>query len=217
LSDRATAALTELGVEVLTGSTVQRIDDEGVVVSDRRVPAGNVFWAAGVMASPAAKWLKAEADRAGRVKVTEDLSVPGRPEIFAVGDTALSNGWNGKPVPGLAPAAKQQGRYVASVIRARIRGKPKPAAFRYHHAGSLATIGRKAAVADFGRLQLSGAVAWWVWGLVHILFLSGMRNRVVIALEWFWAYLTYRPSTRLITGDVQTPRRKTLMASRSAA
>jgi NADH dehydrogenase/putative oxidoreductase len=217
LSDRATAALTELGVEVLTGSTVQRIDDEGVVVSDRRVPAGNVFWAAGVMASPAAKWLKAEADRAGRVKVTEDLSVPGRPEIFAVGDTALSNGWNGKPVPGLAPAAKQQGRYVASVIRARIGGKPKPAAFRYHHAGSLATIGRKAAVADFGRLQLSGAVAWWVWGLVHILFLSGMRNRVVIALEWFWAYLTYRPSTRLITGDVQTPRRKTLMASRSAA
>jgi NADH dehydrogenase FAD-containing subunit/uncharacterized membrane protein YphA (DoxX/SURF4 family) len=217
LSSKAAAALTELGVEVLTGSTVQRIDDEGVVVSDRRVPAGNVFWAAGVMASPAAKWLKAEADQAGRVKVTADLSVPGEQEIFVIGDTASSSGWDGKPVPGLAPAAKQQGRYVASVIKARIDGKSPPAAFRYHHAGSLATIGRKAAVADFGRLQLSGAVAWWVWGLVHILFLSGMRNRVVIALEWFWAYLTYRPSTRLITGDVPTARRKTLITSRSAA
>ena len=154
------------------------------------------------MASPAAKWLKAEADQAGRVKVTEDLSVPGLPEIFAIGDTALSNGWDGKPVPGLAPAAKQQGRYVASVINARIEGRSPPPPFHYRHAGSLATIGRKAAVADFGRLRLSGAPAWWVWGLVHVLFLSGMRNRMVVALQWFWAYLTYRPSTRLITGDV---------------
>ena len=120
-------------------------------------------------------------------------------------------------MPGLAPAAKQQGRYVASVIKARINGMPPSAGFRYHHAGSLATIARKAAVADFGQLKLSGAVAWWVWGLVHILFLSGRRNRLVIALEWFWAYLTYRPSTRLITGDVQAARRNTLMPSRSAA
>ena len=202
LSFDAAAALTELGVEVLTGSTVQRIDDGGVIVSDRRVPAGNVFWAAGVMASPAAQWLKAGADRAGRVKVTENLSVPGFPEIFAIGDTALSDGWDGTPVPGLAPAAKQQGRYVASVIMARIEGRPLPSRFRYRHAGSLATIGRKAAVADFGWLRLSGAIAWWVWGVVHILFLSGMRNRAVVALEWFWAYLTYHPSTRLITGDV---------------
>jgi NADH dehydrogenase FAD-containing subunit len=202
LSLDAAAVLTELGVEVLTGSTVQRIDDGGVIVSDRRVTAGNVFWAAGVMASPAAQWLKAEADRAGRVKVTENLSVPSFPEIFAIGDTALSDGWDGMPVPGLAPAAKQQGRYVASVITARIEGRPLPSRFRYRHAGSLATIGRKAAVADFGWLRLSGAIAWWVWGVVHILFLSGMRNRVVVALEWFWAYLTYHPSTRLITGDV---------------
>ena len=209
LSRKAAAALTDLGVEVLTGSAVQRIDDGGVVVSGRRVPAGNVFWAAGVMASPAAQWLKAEADQAGRVKVTEDLSVPGLPEIFTIGDTAMSNGWDGKPVPGLAPAAKQQGRYVASVIRARIEGRPPPDPFRYRHAGSLATIGRKAAVADFGWLRLSGALAWWVWGVVHILFLSGMRNRTVVALEWFWAYLTYHPSTRLITGDIPTTARST--------
>jgi NADH dehydrogenase/putative oxidoreductase len=210
LSREAAAALTDLGVEVLTGSAVQRIDDGGVVVSGRRMPAGNVFWAAGVMASPAAQWLKAEADQAGRVKVTEDLSVPGVPEIFAIGDTALSDGWDGKPVPGLAPAAKQQGRYVASVIKARIEGRPLPAPFHYRHAGSLATIGRKAAVADFGWLRLSGALAWWVWGAVHILFLSGMRNRVVVALEWFWAYLTYHPSTRLITGDIPIPTRSTM-------
>ena len=201
LSERATAALTDLGVEVLTNSSVDRIYDEGVMVSGRRVAARNVFWAAGVMGSPAAKWLKAEADRSGRVKVVADLSVPGLPGIFGIGDTALSNGWDGKPVPGLAPAAKQQGRYVASVINARIEGRPPPAPFRYRHAGSLATIGRKAAVADFGRLQLSGALAWWVWGVVHVLFLSGMRNRMVVALEWFWAYLTYHPSTRLITGE----------------
>jgi NADH dehydrogenase/putative oxidoreductase len=207
LSREAAAALTDLGVEVLTGSAVERIDDGGVVVSGRRMPAGNVFWAAGVMASPAAQWLKAEADRSGRVRVTEDLSVPGLPEIFAIGDTALSDGWDGKPVPGLAPAAKQQGRYVTSVIKARIAGRPPPAPFHYRHAGSLATIGRKAAVADFGWLRLSGALAWWVWGVVHILFLSGMRNRVVVALEWFWAYLTYHPSTRLITGDIPIPTR----------
>jgi NADH dehydrogenase/putative oxidoreductase len=207
LSREAAAALTGLGIEVLTGSAVQRIDDGGVVASGRRLSAGNVFWAAGVMASPAAQWLKAEADQAGRVKVAEDLSVPGLPEVFAIGDTALSNGWDGKPVPGLAPAAKQQGRYVASVVKARIGGRPPPTPFRYRHAGSLATIGRKAAVADFGWLRLSGALAWWVWGVVHILFLSGMRNRVVVALEWFWAYLTYHPSTRLITGEVPIPTR----------
>jgi len=218
LSYAATAALTDLGVEVQTGSAVQRIDDEGVVVSGQRVSAGNVFWAAGVMASAAANWLKAEADKAGRVKVAADLSVPGMPDVFAIGDTALSDGWDGKPVPGLAPAAKQQGRYVAAVISARIAERAPPAPFNYHHAGSLATIGRKAAVADFGRLRLSGPVAWWVWGLVHILFLSGMRNRVVIALEWFWAYLTYRPSTRLITGDITlTTHRAIVPAAQSAA
>jgi NADH dehydrogenase FAD-containing subunit len=213
LSRAATADLMALGIVVLTNSAVDRIDEQGVVASGRRVAARNVFWAAGVMASPAAKWLKAEADPAGRVKVGEDLSVPRVPGVFAIGDTALSNGWKGKPVPGLAPAAKQQGRYVASVIRASIDGRPRPAPFRYRHAGSLATIGRKAAVADFGRLQLSGPLAWWVWGVVHILFLSGMRNRLVVALEWFWAYLTYHPSTRLITDEIQIPTRGVLAPS----
>ena len=186
LSREATAALTALGVAVLTNSAVDRIDEEGVVVSGHGVAARNVFWAAGVMASPAAKWLKAEADPAGRGRSGKICRSPGAPGVFAIGDTALSNGWQGKPVPGLAPAAKQQGRYVASVIRAHIDGRPRPAPFRYRHAGSLATIGRKAAVADFGRLRLSGPLAWWVWGVVHILFLSGMRNRLVVALEWFW-------------------------------
>jgi len=213
LSRRAAAALTTLGVEVVTDSAVERIDDQGVVVSGCRVAARSVFWAAGVMASPAAQWLKAEADRAGRVKVVKDLSVPGLPNVFAIGDTALSNGWNGNPVPGLASAAKQQGCYVASVIKARIERRPPPAPFRYRHAGSLATVGRKAAVAEFGRLRLFGAPAWWVWGLVHVLFLSGMRNRMVVALEWFWAYLTYRPSTRLITGEIPMPTRSTFAPS----
>jgi NADH dehydrogenase/putative oxidoreductase len=212
LSRQATEALTTLGVEVLTDSTVERIDEEGVVVSGHRLAARNVFWAARVMASPAAGWLKTEADRAGRVKVAEDLSVAGLPAVFAIRDTALSNGWDGKPVPGLAPAAKQQGRYVASVIKACIEGRP-PAPYRYRHAGSLATIGRKSAVADFGWLKLSGALAWWVWGMVHILFLSGMRNRVVVAVEWFWAYLTYHPSTSLITGDIPMPTRPAVVPS----
>ncbi len=149
-----------------------------------------------------------EADRAGRVKVGPDLSVPGRPNIFAIGDTAASNAWNGQPVPGLAPAAKQGGTYVARVIAARLKGRPAPAPFRYRHAGSLATIGRKAAVADFGRLRLTGAMAWWLWGAVHVLFLSGMRNRIGVALEWFWAYLTLRQGTRLITGEPAAPATK---------
>jgi NADH dehydrogenase/putative oxidoreductase len=110
-------------------------------------------------------------------------------------------GWDGKPVPGLAPAAKQAGTYVARLIRSRLEGRPVPAAFRYRHLGSLATIGRRAAVADFGWLRLSGPIAWWLWGAIHVAFLAGMRNRIAVALDWFWAYLTFRRSTRLITGD----------------
>ena len=200
LSDEAALALGRLGVELRLGAAVQDVDADGVVVAGTRVPARTVFWAAGVVASPAARWLGLPSDRAGRLLVGPDLSVPGLPEIFAIGDTAASNGWDGKPVPGLAPAAKQGGRYVAAVIRARIEGRPPPPPFRYRHAGSLATIGRKAAVADFGRIKLTGALAWWLWGAVHVIFLAGMRNRVAVALEWFWAYLTFRRGTRLITG-----------------
>jgi NADH dehydrogenase/putative oxidoreductase len=159
------------------------------------------LWAAGVVASPAARWLGAPTDNAGRVKVGADLSVAGVPDVFAIGDTALSSAWNGQPVPGLAPAAKQAGAYVAKLIRARIEGRPAPGPFVYRHLGSLATIGRKAAVADFGRIRVWGAPAWWLWGLVHVGFLVGLRNRVSVMLDWFWAYLTFRGGTRLITGD----------------
>jgi len=200
LSEKTRLALQQLGVEVLVNSRVESIDADGVVVSGKRIAARTVLWAAGVVASPAAKWLGAAADAAGRVKVGPDLSLPGLPEVFAIGDTALSDAWNGAPVPGLAPAAKQGGEYVAGVIRARVDGRAPPPPFRYHHLGSLATIGRKAAVADFGFVRLSGSIAWWLWGAVHLGFLVGLRNRISVMLDWFWAYLTYRSGTRLITG-----------------
>ncbi len=200
LSQRTRQALEKLGVEVLLDSRVESIDDSGVMVNGRTIAARTVLWAAGVVASPAAKWLGADADPAGRVKVGPDLSVPGLPTVFAIGDTALANAWNGAPVPGLAPAAKQGGDYVAQVIRAHVEGRPAPAAFQYQHLGSLATIGRKAAVADFGFVKLHGGLAWWLWGAVHLGFLVGLRNRISVMLDWFWAYLTYRSGTRLITG-----------------
>ncbi len=204
LSQKAAAALHRLGVEVLTDSRVEAIDAQGVRVNGQAIPARTVLWAAGVVASPAARWLGAEADKAGRLKVAPDLSVPGRPEVFAVGDTAYAEAWQGQPVPGLAPAAKQGGIYVARVLRARIEGRRAPPPFAYRHLGSLATIGRKAAVADFGWVRLSGAPAWWLWGVVHIAFLAGLRNRVSILFDWIWSYLTYRSGARLITGDSPT-------------
>jgi NADH dehydrogenase/putative oxidoreductase len=200
LSDKARAALERLGVEVRVNSRVEHIDAGGVTVSGERIPARTVLWAAGVVASPAAQWLGAPADNAGRVKVQADLSVAGLAEVFGIGDTALSNAWSGQPVPGLAPAAKQAGAYVAAVIRSRLAGTRPPRPFRYRHLGSLATIGRQAAVADFGWIRLTGAPAWWLWGLVHVGFLVGVRNRVSVMLDWFWSYLTYRSGTRLITG-----------------
>jgi len=201
LSEKAKRSLERLGVEVLLNSRVERIDDAGVTVSGTRIPARTVLWAAGVVASPASKWLKAEADNAGRLKVGADLSVPGLPNVFAIGDTALSQAWKGQAVPGLAPAAKQGGGYVAKVIRARVEGRMPPKPFAYTHLGSLATIGRKAAVADFGWFKVWGAPAWWFWGAVHLGFLVGVRNRVSVMFDWFWAYLTYRGGTRLITGS----------------
>ena len=202
LSARAKTSLERLGVEVLLDSRVERIDEAGVTVSGMRIPSRTVLWAAGVVASPAALWLQAEADKAGRLKVGPDLSVPGLPNVFAIGDTALALAWNGQPVPGLAPAAKQGGGYVAGVIRAKVEQRPSPRPFQYTHLGSLATIGRKAAVADFGWIRVSGALAWWFWGAVHVGFLVGLRNRVSVMFDWFWAYLTYRSGTRLITGGV---------------
>jgi NADH dehydrogenase FAD-containing subunit len=199
LSRHAEQALRDLGVEVRTDAKVTAIDRDGVEIDEERIPARTTFWAAGVAASPAAGWLNQTGDRAGRIIVGEDLSVPGSRGIFAIGDTAASNGWDGAMVPGLAPAAKQQGDYVARVIRAAIAGQSAPPPFRYRHYGNLATIGRLAAVAEFNGLRLWGAPAWWFWGIAHLMFLIGGRNRAVVVLNWLWAYLTYRRSTRLIT------------------
>jgi len=200
LSMRARRSLEKLDVEVLIGSTVERIDAVGVTVSGKAIVARTVLWAAGVKASPAAKWLCARTDNAGRVKVTADLSVPSLENVYVIGDTAASNGWRGQSVPGLASAAKQGGKYAARQIRAKIHRTPAPAAFAYRHRGSLATIGRKAAVADFGFIKLWGAPAWWLWGAVHVGFLLGIRNRVSTMMNWFWAYLTFGGGIRLITG-----------------
>lgn len=196
----AQRSLEKLGVEVLLGSRVEAIDADGVAVSGTRIIAKTVLWAAGVTASPAAKWLAADADNAGRIKVGPDLGVAGFQNVYAIGDTASSNAWNGQPVPGLAPAAKQAGAYAARIIKAKLSSHPAPAPFRYRHLGSLATIGRKSAVADFGAFKLWGAPAWWLWGFIHIGFLVGLRNRLTTMVNWFWSYLTFRGSIRLITG-----------------
>jgi len=198
LSQKTKQSLESLGVEVRLGGRVTHIDQNGVSVGDEAIPAKTVMWAAGVMASPASKWLGAAHDRAGKAEVGPDLSVEGQPDIFVIGDTALSKGWEGAPVPGLAPAAKQGGIYVARLLHRRITGRGMPAPFAYKHAGNLATIGRASAVADFGRVQFSGAIAWWFWGAIHVMFLGSMRNRISVAVEWMWAYLTFRRSTRLI-------------------
>jgi NADH dehydrogenase FAD-containing subunit/uncharacterized membrane protein YphA (DoxX/SURF4 family) len=201
LSLHAKDSLQKLGVEVRVNSRVRGIDDAGVTIDKQKLQARTVLWAAGVVASPAAEWLKADVDRSGRIRVDEHLRVPGHPNVFAIGDTAASLGWNGRLVPGLAPAAKQGGQYVASVIRSQLEKRVLPAAFAYRHQGSLATIGRSSAVADFGRVRLWGAPAWWLWGMVHVLFLSGMRNRLSVVIAWIWAYLTFRSGSRLITGQ----------------
>lgn len=200
LSAFAKRALEKLGVEVRLGHPASACDAAGVVVNGERLETRTIIWAAGVAASPAAKWLGAEKDRAGRVIVGRDLTLPGHPEIFVIGDTAAAPGHDGKPLPGVAPVAKQQGAYVASVIAARIAGRTEPR-FRYRNYGNLATIGRKVAVADFGRVRLSGRLAWLLWGGVHVLFLIGFRNRVAVLLDWLWAYVTFQRGARLITSE----------------
>jgi NADH dehydrogenase len=206
LSAAAQRELEQLGVEVRLGKAVTLCDAEGVVVAGERIPAGSILWAAGVRASPAATWLNVAADRAGRIEVLEDLTVPGHSEIFAIGDTSTSRSWDGRAAPGIAPAAKQMGSYAAAVIRARVEGAPLPPPFRYRHQGSLATIGRNKAVVDFGWMKLSGRFAWLLWAVAHIYFLIGFRSRVVVTLDWLWAYITFRRGARIIlaeTGDAK--------------
>ncbi|GAB1580841.1 NAD(P)/FAD-dependent oxidoreductase [Phyllobacterium phragmitis] len=199
LSAYAHKALEKLGVEVRTGAPVTECAAGHVVFGGETLATGTILWAAGVQASPAAQWLGAEADRAGRVKVEPDLTVPGHPEIFVIGDTAAVAAPDGKPVPGIAPAAKQQGGHVAAVIKARLAGKAAPGPFLYKHSGSLATIGKRAAVIDFGWIKLRGWPAWWIWGIAHIFFLIGTRHRIAVALSWLWIYMTGHRSARLIT------------------
>lgn len=200
LSRYAGRALARLGVEVKLKSPVTDCGPLGVTVGTERVEAATVLWAAGVAASPVARWLGIEADRLGRVPVAPDLSVPGLPELFVAGDVALVSDATGRPLPGVAPAAKQAGAYVARVIAARMSGRPAPPPFRYRDFGNLATIGRRAAVIDFGWLRIKGGIAWWIWGIAHIYFLIGMRNRLIVSLQWLWAYLTFDRGARLITG-----------------
>ncbi len=198
LSAKARAQLERLGVEVRTGTPVQAIDGGGVQLGDERIAARTVLWAAGVAASPLARSLGVDLDRSGRVPVSPDLRVPGIDNVYVAGDLA-SLQQDGKPVPGVAPAAKQMGAHVARSIRARLAGHDV-APFRYRDYGNLATIGRMAAVVHFGKLKLSGAPAWWFWLLAHVFFLIGFRNRLVVMLNWTWAYWTYQRAAWIILG-----------------
>lgn len=198
LSEKARKQLVDLGVEVQTGRIVTTIDGHGVWVGEERIPARTILWAAGVQASPLGRALGVPVDRAGRVKVTPTLTIPGHDRIFVIGDLALFE-QDGKPVPGVAPAAIQQGKHTGKNILRTLNGETLTP-FRYKDKGSLATIGRAAAVADFGRFHMSGLLAWLAWLGIHILFLIGFRNRFLVMSQWAWAYITYQRGARLITG-----------------
>jgi NADH dehydrogenase len=203
LSQYVQQTLRQKGVEVLTSTRVVGCDPRGVDLEGGRIDAATIIWAAGVVASPAARWLDAEQDRAGRVKVGPDLSLSRHPEVFAIGDTAavMSPAGQGiQAIPGIAPAAKQMGRYVGRLIAARIAGEPiSPEPFRYRHQGDLATIGRRAAVVKLGRLELKGFLGWLFWSIVHVFFLIEIRDRFVVAFIWLWDYITFQRGARLIT------------------
>jgi NADH dehydrogenase len=198
LSDYAKTALLRMGVDVRTSTLVNGCDRRGVNLDDGRLDAGTIIWAAGVIASPAATWLAAEHDRAGRVIVDSDLSLPGRPNVFVIGDTASVRDDNGNSIPGVAPAAKQMGRYVGNLIAARVAGNAMPP-FHYRHPGDLATIGRRAAVVNLDRLRLKGFAGWLFWSVAHIYFLIGLRHRFMVAFTWLWDDLTRQRGARLIT------------------
>jgi len=206
LSLKARRQLERLGVEVRTGTPVTAIDAEGFQLGEEFVPARTVVWAAGVAASPLARTLDTPLDRAGRVQVRPDLTVPGHPGVFVAGDLAALAQADGRPVPGVAPAAKQMGKYVAATIRARLEQRAAPPPFRYRDQGNLATIGRMAAIVHMGRLKLSGLLAWWFWLAAHVFFLIGFRNRLVVLLNWAVAYWSYQRSARIIFGDADGDR-----------
>jgi NADH dehydrogenase len=208
LSRSAEEQLKHLGVEVRTSAIVTQVEAGAVHVGDTRFPATVTLWAAGVAASPLGKKLGVPLDRAGRVQVERDLSIPQHPDVFVIGDLAAAKDEQGKQLPGVAPAAIQQGKFVAKVVRAEIKAlpekKPRPA-FHYWDKGSLATIGRAAAVAQFGKIHISGYIAWLSWLFIHILFLIGFRNRLLVFIQWAWSYMTYERAARLITGSTYLP------------
>ncbi len=200
LSRHAEQVLRRVGVDVRLQQAVTHCIATGVALGDERVSAGTVIWAAGIVASPAADWLAVAGDRVGRVLVGPDLRPPGMADVFVIGDTALARDVAGKPLPGIAPVAKQQGVYVAEAIKAYLAGKAAPLPFRYRDRGLLATIGRKTAVIAFGRLRLKGWFAWWIWGIAHIYFLISLRNRLLVMTQWLWSYVSFERGARLITG-----------------
>ena len=200
LAAYAKGALERRGVEVRLNCPVERVDAEGVIAAGERIASATVVWSAGVAPSGAGRWLGVETDKAGRVKVAPDLSVPDHPEIFVIGDAALAWDQQGKPLPGLAAVAHQQGKHVGRLIGRLARGDARRPRFVYRNWGELATIGRQDAVADFGWIRLKGWPAWWLWGAVHIFYLIGFGNRILVMFEWLWAYLTFRRGARLITG-----------------
>jgi len=197
LSAAAKRRLESLGVEVRLGQDVDKIDEDGVVVAGERIASKTVIWTAGVAPSPAGKWLGAETDRSGRVQIQNDLTVPGHPEIFVIGDTA-SLAQDGKPLPGVAQVAIQQGRYAAKLIRTRLAGSPPPPPFRYFDKGNLAVVGKGFAVLQSGKLQISGFTAWLAWAAVHLQFLAQSSLRVSVFMQWVWTYLTGQRGSRLI-------------------
>jgi NADH dehydrogenase len=204
----AKATLTKMGVDVMTGAEVLRCDACGVDLKGGRVDAGAVIWAAGTTASPAAQWLDAVQDRTGRVVVRPDLSLPDHNNIFVIGDTASVQDEKGHAVPALASAAKQMGAYAARLIVARIEGRTPPPPFRYRNLGTLAAIGRRAAIVELGPFRATGLVGWLFWSMLHIYFLIGLRNRFVVALTWLWSYLTFQRGARLITEVPPPPARR---------
>jgi NADH:ubiquinone reductase (H+-translocating) len=197
LSRKAHHRLTQMGVEVRTNARVEMVDAEGVVVGGERIASRTVLWTAGVTPSPAGQWLKAETDRAGRVRVRPDMSMPGRPEVFVVGDTA-SLDQDGRPLPGVAQVAMQQGRYVGRLIARRVAGQAPPRPFRYFDKGNMAVIGRNFAILESGRLRLSGFIAWLAWAAIHIAFLPQAGNRLMVFTQWAWSYVTKQGGARLI-------------------
>ena len=199
----AKKALERLHVEVRLNSPVTHCDASGVVIGNEKIIAATTLWAAGVAAPPVGEWLGAQMDGIGRVLVGPDLSIDAASNVFVIGDVAAVVDRRGVQVPGIAPAAKQQGRYVAEVISSRIYGQNRPPPFRYRHAGNLATIGRKSAVIEFPFLRLKGLLAWWIWGVAHIYFLIGLPSPLLVSFRWLWEYLTYGRGARLITGKVK--------------